>query len=145
MSTPSGRPARRSSEERNEQTRAELEPLAPGERPRPVTVAAIVALALAAANVVAALAAGEGVGVGLGFAAILLVSGLGMFAVRYWAVLIFEVMLGLQIVLLSLALLRAETVPVALAVVVLIGALGALFWKLVRPMARMQAPPRTDG
>lgn len=145
MSTPSSRPPRRSTEERNAQTRAELEPLAPGERPKPVLAGAVVALALAAANVIAALAAGEGLGLGLGFAGILVVAGLGMLAMRYWAVLLFEVMVGLQIVLLSLALLRAETVPVALAVVVLMAALGTLFWKLVRPMARMQTPARTDG
>jgi hypothetical protein len=137
------RPRRPSSEERDAALRAGLEPLAPGERPGAVTVAAIVALLLAAANVVAALlAGGQALGVTVGFTALLVISGLGMLAVRYWALLLFQIMLGLQIVLLSLALLRAETVLVALAVVVLIAALGTLFWKLVRAMARIQAPAR---
>ena len=47
------RSPRPTSEERNAAVRAELEPLAEGERPTAVTVAAIVAFLLAAANLIA--------------------------------------------------------------------------------------------
>ena len=96
-----------------------LEPLAPGERPRVVTIAAIVAFVFAIANVVATLTVDD------------LSSderqpdgrrdrhdrrssslaGVGMLARKYWAVLGFQCVLGLQIVVFSLALhARAEVV-----------------------------------
>ena len=48
-------------EQRNEEIRRRLEPLAPGERPGSVTIAAVVAFALGIANTVA-LALGETIG-----------------------------------------------------------------------------------
>ena len=79
---------RRSSEERNAEVRAELEPLAQGERPGAVTAAAIVATALAALVLAGYLAGarvgGRGtLGGAIALAAILLVAAWGMWRVRY--------------------------------------------------------------
>lgn len=134
---------------RDETIRRGLEPLAPGERPRIVTVAAIVSFAFAAANVVATLTV-DGLSTQQGdptlFAVIttsvLVLAGVGMLARRYWAVLGFEVVLGLQIVIFSLALTRVQKWWLAIALTIAIGLLGWLFWKLIRPMARLQMPDR---
>jgi hypothetical protein len=137
---------------RNEEIRAGLEPLAPGERPTSVTVAAVVALAMAVLNVAAALSGrsiagdeGDQTLLTVITTGILLVVGAGMWFRQYWAVLGFEIVLGLQIVAMSLALVFAANVPVALLLLVLCVALGTLFWKLVRAMARMQMPAEPRG
>ena len=127
--------------------RAELEPLRPGPRPRAVTVAAGVAALLVPANLLAAAAVDfEGSRGEVTFAALqsvlLLVAAVGMWRAKYWAVLGFQAMLALQILNLSLALLRVEKPLVGLGVTAVVGALGFLFWKLVRAMARIQMPER---
>ncbi len=134
---------------RDEQIRANLEPLEPGERPRIVTIAAIIAFAFAIANAAAALT-GNDISTASGdpsvatavTTALLLVAGFGMLARQYWAVLGFETILGLQIVFLSLYLIGVQSFWDAIFPLVAIGLLGWLFWKLVRPMARLQMPPR---
>jgi hypothetical protein len=134
---------------RDETVRQGLEPLAPGERPRVVTIAAIVAFAFAVANVVATLTV-DGLSTDQGdptlFAvvttSVLVLAGIGMLARRYWAVLGFEVILGLQIVVFSLALTRVQKWWLAIALTIAIGLLGWLFWKLIRAMARLQMPDR---
>jgi hypothetical protein len=137
---------------RNEEVRAGLEPLAPGERPTSVTVAAVVALAMAVLNVAAALSGrtiagdeGDQTLLTIITTGILVVVGAGMWFRQYWAVLGFEVVLGLQIVAMSLALVFAAKLLVALLLLVLCVALGTLFWKLVRAMARMQMPAERRG
>lgn len=137
---------------RDEAIRQGLEPLQPGERPRAVTIAAIVAFAFAAANVVATLTVdelssdeGDPAVFAIVTTSILVIAGIGMLARRYWAVLGFQVILGLQIVVFSLALLRVQKWWLAILMTIAIGLLGWLFWKLVRPMARLQMslnPPR---
>ena len=134
---------------RDELIRANLEPLAPGERPPIVTVAAIIAFGFAIANAAAALT-GNDISTASGdpsvatavTTALLLVAGFGMLARQYWAVLGFETILGLQIVFLSLYLIGVQSFWDAIFPVVAIGLLGWLFWKLVRPMARLQMPAR---
>jgi hypothetical protein len=124
-----------------------LEPLPEGERPGAVTVAAIVAFVMAIANVIAALV-GESLGANATSftvlsTAILLACGGGMwFGARYWAVLGFMVVLVFQILQLSVALVRVEKWWVALILVVVIGLLGWMFWKLIRALARIQMPER---
>jgi len=147
--SPSSPPAPSRTEARNAVVRAGLEPLAPGERPRAVTVAAGIALLMAAANVAAALAGGRLSGQNgdpvlftVITTALLVVAGVGMLAARAWAVLGFQVVLGLQITIFSLALLRVEKLWLGAALAVLIGLLGWLFWKLVRALARLQMPER---
>jgi len=134
---------------RDEAIRQGLEPLAPGERPGAVTIAAIVAFAFAVANVVATLTVGElssDNGDPTVFAivttSILVLAGVGMLARQYWAVLGFQVILGLQIVVFSLALLRVQKWWLGLLMTIAILLLGLLFWKLVRAMARLQMPDR---
>jgi hypothetical protein len=137
---------------RNEEIRAGLEPLAPGERPKSVTIAAVLALVMAALNVAAALSGRSIAGnegsqaiVTVFTTAILVVVGVGMFARQYWAVLGFEVVLGLQITAMSLALVFASNLRAAVLLLVLVVALGTLFWKLIRAMARLQMPPGRPG
>jgi len=138
---------RRSSEERNAEIRAQLQPLAEGERPGAVTVAAIVAAALAALVVVGYVAGarvgGRGTLAGaLGIAAVLLLAAWGMWRARYWAVLGFEALLAFQILIAALSLLVASNVWAALLCLAVIGFGGWLFWKLIRAMARIQMPER---
>ena len=65
-----------------------------------------------------------------------------MLARKYWAVLGFECILGLQIVVFSLAFTRVQKWWFGLGLLVAIGLLGWLFWKLIRAMARLQMPER---
>jgi hypothetical protein len=132
---------------RDEEIRASLEPLAPGERPRIVTIAAIVAFVFAISNAIAGLtgnditsSSGDPSVTTAVTTALLLVAGWGMLAGQYWAVLGFEMILGIQIVFFSLYLIGVETIWEAIIPLVAIGLLGWLFWKLVRPMARLQMP-----
>lgn len=133
---------------KDEAVRRGLEPLAPGERPGVVTVAAIIAFAFAFANVIATFAVkglttsqGNPTTVSYLTMAILVLAGVGMLARQYWAVLLFECILGLQIVVLSLAFTRVQKWWLAICMVIAIGLLGYLFWKLIRAMARLQMPP----
>jgi hypothetical protein len=128
--------------------RAGLEPLAEGERPRAVTVAAILAGVAAPLNLIAAFAVDFGgqprsaVTFAVLQTVVLLVAAVGMWRVRYWAVLGFQALLAIQILLLALALIKVERLWVALGVAALIGLLGLLFWTLVRALARIQMPER---
>ena len=134
---------------RDDEIRANLVPLAPGERPAVVTFAAIVAFVFAIANVATALT-GNDVSSATGdpslatavTTALLLVAGFGMLARQYWAVLGFETILGLQIVFFSLYLIGVQKWWHAIVPLIAIGLLGWLFWKLVGAMARLQMPRR---
>jgi hypothetical protein len=125
-----------------------LRPLAKGERPRAVTVAALLAGVAAPLNLIAAFAVDFGgqsrsaVTFAVLQTVILLVAALGMWRVRYWAVLGFQAVLAIQILLLALALTRVENLWVGLGVATLIALLGLLFWTLVRALARIQMPDR---
>ncbi|MBA3748093.1 MAG: hypothetical protein H0W96_11480 [Solirubrobacterales bacterium] len=134
---------------RDEEVRQGLEPLAPGERPGAVTFAACVAFAFAIANVIATLTGddlssdnGDPATFAIVTTSILVLAGVGMLARRYWAVLGFQVILGLQIVVFSLALLRVQKWWLGILMTIAIGLLGVLFWKLIRAMARLQMPDR---
>jgi hypothetical protein len=149
---PPGGPEPSQSELRNEAARAALEPLAPGERPLGLRVAIIVAAALALGNAIAYFAGATiggrhpGGGV-LTFTAVLGALAVGMALTRYWAVILFEALLTLIILLFSLFLVEADSVGgLALCLGVLVPS-GWLFWKLIRVMGRIQvtrhqpAPP----
>ncbi len=58
------------------------------------------------------------------------------------AVLGFEGLLAFQILVTSLALVVASTIPAAVLCLLSIGLGGWLFWKLVRVMGRIQAGVR---
>lgn len=133
---------------RDEQARAALEPLGPGERPGAVTVAAVVAGLLAVANV-ALFAAGVEVkdqktsagGVFL-FAALMAATAAGMWRARYWAVLGFQALLAITVVIAALSLTVASNLLGVLLPLAIALPGGLLFWKLVRAMARIQMPER---
>jgi hypothetical protein len=130
--------------------RAAPEPLGEGERPMALRVAVGVAALLAAGVIAGALTVHDlarhgGSLPGAVFLAGLLASlAVGMYRLRYWAVLGFEALLAFQIIVTSLALVVASTLAAAAACVVSVGLAGWLFWKLVRVMGRIQAGERLD-
>jgi hypothetical protein len=143
---PPERPARLRGEARNQAIRESLEPLAPGERPVPVTIAAIVAAGLAVANIALLVGGydvpgrGNPVAGGIVFAVLMVVAAVGLWKARYWAVLGFEALLAIALIVFALFLLRASTVLGALVAVAVLVLGGWLFFKLVRAMARIQMP-----
>lgn len=144
---PEPKPASRS-EARNEEARAKLVPLGKGERPAAVTVAAVVSVGLVVANLVLALAgykiqgkkpALPGV---LVFTLLLATMAFGLWRARYWAVLGFQALLGITMLLFAVRLPLAsnlQTVLISLAVLV---PATLLFWFLIKAMARIQMPER---
>jgi len=135
------------SELKDEAIRAGLVPLAPDEHPLALRVAIGVALFIALSNVVLVVAGYElkedGSGTAAGayiFAAVMLAAAWGMFKHRYWAVLGFQTVLAITVIIAGLSLLVASNLAaVALCLgVLLLG--GLLFWKLVRVLSRMKMP-----
>jgi uncharacterized membrane protein YccC len=139
------------SEARNAEVRAQLRPLAPGEQPLPLLIAIAISVVLGVGNLVA-YAAGQEIdgdrpaffGIAL-LSGLLLVAAVGMWQGRYWAVLGFQALLGITVVLASLALLVAGNLAAVLVSVAIAGLGGWLFWKLVRIMARLQMPRPGGG
>jgi hypothetical protein len=140
------------SEERNAAVRAELEPLADGERPGAVTVGAVVSAVLALIFTGSAIVAATGsveisgeepspVGIAL-FAAGLWAMTWGMWKARYWAVLGFQVLLLIVLVLVALGMVSIATIPQLIASLLLLGGSGTLFYFMIRAMARIQMPDR---
>jgi hypothetical protein len=136
------------SEAKNEAARRKLEPLAPGERPLAVTVGAILCGLIAVGNVIP-LALGTKVegakvqpsGVIL-LSGLMIVAGIGMWKVRYWAVLGLQALLAITVVIAGLSILFANNWA-AVALCLGFGLPGGfLFWKLVGAMARIQMPAR---
>jgi hypothetical protein len=140
-------------EERNEEIRRKLEPLEPGERPGVVTLGAVLAVVLAIANVVLTfsgtvdLSGGEDaeqkakISAAI-FSLVLLACAAGMWRAKYWAVLGFQALLAIQIIICAGALLVAPSWWSALVLLALTVLGGWLFWKLVRALARIQMPER---
>ena len=134
------------SRKRDEQARAALKPLRPGERPTAVTVGAIAAGVFAIANLVAGVVGydygseGNKLAGSLVSAAVLGVVAVGMWRARYWAVLGMQTLLGITIVAMCLALVQAVNAWAFILVSVLLLASGTLFWFLVKAMARIQMP-----
>ena len=146
------------SEARNQAVREQLEPLAEGERPTVVTVGAVISAAIAVSAVVGYLAGVEvrrfgsdGIQQGEGTAPLLSVvvaAGLmgtmayGMWRARYWAVLGFQVLLVIVLVAASLGLVQATSWTQAIGTTALIAAAGAMFYFMIKAMARIQMPDR---
>ena len=132
---------------RTEAARAALEPLAEGERPTAVTVGALVAGGLALAEIVS-FALGYSPGENERIIRSVLVVGLlgvmawGMWRGRYWAVLGMQTLLGITIVYASAAAMFAANLRAVVLVLAIIAPAGALFWFLVKAMARIQMPER---
>jgi hypothetical protein len=132
---------------REDELRAALTPLAPGERPGALVAATVLAGALGLANLIAYLAGAKlgGKAPGpevLAFSAVMAAAAVGMWRVRYWAVLGFQVLLAVSVIFFGLLLAIAANLEAVAVSVAVIGLDGWLFWKLVRVLGRMQAPPR---
>jgi hypothetical protein len=138
------------SRERDDAIRASLRPLAPGERPPAVTVAAVLATLIAVGNLLALVTGVADVRTsragGLAFCALMALAAVGLWRRRYWAVLGFEVLLGLAIMYAALALLVASNLAAVLSCLAVIAVCAPLFWLLIRAMARIQLTARgPDG
>jgi hypothetical protein len=133
-------------EARNAAVRAQLRPLAPGERPRALVAAVVVAAVLGLVNLVGYVAGLEFDGgrpspVGtVIFCAVMFGAALGMWRRNYWAVLAFEALLGLTVAAAGLAMLFASGLGGVVLCLAIVVAGGWLFWKLIRVMGRLQAP-----
>jgi hypothetical protein len=135
-------------EERNAAVRAGLEPLAPNERPLPIKIATLIAVLVGAGDLVDVIVGGSirvgrthaGVGGVILFSAMMLVCALGMWQLRYWAVLGFQAILGIVILLFSLLLIRASNLLGFVVGIVVVFGGGWLFYKLVRVLSRIQMP-----
>jgi hypothetical protein len=133
---------------RDAEARAQLVPLAPGERPWPIQVSAAVCALLALANLVLWLAGGKighkhpSVFEVFAFVVLMGVCGAGMWVLWFQAVLAFMVLLGIVIIYLALFLVEASNVLGVIYPVAIILASGFMFWKLVRVLARLQMPER---
>jgi hypothetical protein len=75
----------------------------------------------------------------LALSAVLLLAAAGMWMRRYWALLGFQVLLGITIAFAGLSLLVATNVAAVALCVAIVALGGTLFWKLVRVMGRVQA------
>jgi hypothetical protein len=136
-------------EQRNQEAREALQPLAEGERPTVVTIGAIVA-ALISLSIVAGYAAGVEVDGEqprlpqvIAPAVIMGVMAYGMWRARYWAVLGFQLML--VIVLFSAffgLVVGTSSVAQILGTLLLLAAAGSFFYFMVKAMARIQMPTR---
>ncbi len=136
-------------EERNQEAREALEPLAEGERPTVVTVGAIVA-ALVLLSIVVGYAAGVEVdgkrpelAQVLAPALIMGVMAWGMWHARYWAVLGFQLILVFLIFSAVFGLaVQANTLAQFAATIGLLAVAGTFFYFMVKAMARIQMPER---
>ncbi len=136
-------------EQRNQEAREALVPLADGERPRVVTIGAVIA-GLIALSVVVAYATGVEVdgekprfAQAAAPALIMGVMAWGMWRARYWAVLGFQLILVFLIFSAVFGLLiQASTVAQFAATLGLLIVSGTFFFFMVKAMARIQMPER---
>ena len=143
-----GRAGMSRSEQRNAALRATLTPLDPGERPWPIIVGAVLA-ALSGLVQLGLFLGGvrlktsglhAAAGQTIVFTVLMLVCAVGMWFLRYWAVLGFMALLAILVVLAAVALIKVSSVIGAVVALVIVGAGGFLFWKLVRVLSRIQMP-----
>ncbi len=140
------------SEQRNAAVRATLIPYAAGERPWSIKIAALIALIVGAGDLVDVIVGGRSsfggthtgvLGVVL-FSLLMIVCAAGMWRMRYWAVLGFQAMLAIVVLIFALLLVRASNLLGFVVPIVIIGAGGTLFFKLVRVLSRLQMPRYPD-
>ena len=128
--------------------RASLRPIAPGERPWVITVGAALAalnglvqliLYLAGVKLKVAGTRPQALPV-IAFAFLMFVCAAGMWRLRYWAVLGFQALLAIVILTFALLLVRASSILGVVVSLVVVGAGGFLFYRLVRILSRIQMP-----
>lgn len=149
MSDESGEPkSRPTSEERNAAVRATIRPLDAGERPGPLKVAVGVLVVLAVTNLLLMIPSdsvpGEAnpAGRSVALAAILLGLAAWIWSRAAGAVLIFEALLIVTMLYAFLGLMTAANASAVVASALVLGLSATLFWKLIRVLARIQAPPQ---
>lgn len=131
------------SEAKNAEVRATLTPLEPGERPLPLLIAIGVAIVLAAVNLVGTIISDDVPLVGtIIFCVVMGMAAYGLWNQRAWAVLGFLALLGIILAFATLSLLVASNLAAVAFCLALIAGTGTLFWKLIRVLGRIQAPPR---
>lgn len=135
-------------EQRNAAVRATLTPIEPGERPWSIRIAVLLALMVGVGNLIDVLLSGRitvgrshaGVGGVVLFSTMMVVCAVGMWKMRYWAVLGFQAILALVVLIFSLYLIRASNLLGFAFAAAVVGGGGLLFYKLVRTLSRIQMP-----
>lgn len=131
------------SEAKNAEVRATLAPLAPGEHPAPLLAAIALVVGLAVVNLVGFLVSDDVPAVGTAlFTLVMGMAAWGMWQQRAWAVLGMLALLGITIAVAVLSLLVASNLAAVALAVAVTALAGTLFWKLIRVLGRIQAPPQ---
>jgi hypothetical protein len=76
------------------------------------------------------------------FCALMIAAAVGMWRMRYWAVLGFQALLGIAVVFAAGSLIVASNLAAVALCLGILAIAGTLFWFLVRVMARIQLPTR---
>lgn len=133
-------------EARNAEIRARLRPLADDEHPTALKLAIGTCIVLALSNGALALSGYElqdenssYVGVVL-FEVILFLAAWGMYKHRYWAILGFQALLALTVLIAGLSVVVASNLWAVVLCLAVVGYGGYLFWAMIRVMARVQMP-----
>jgi uncharacterized membrane protein (DUF2068 family) len=136
------------SERKDAAVRATLTPLAPGERPWPLVVGALLAAISGSVQLVLFLVGVRLKTTGLKaeagqtivFTVLMFICALGMWQLRYWAVLGFMALLAILVLFAVGSLIKASTILGAVISIAIVGLGGYLFFKLVRVLSRLQMP-----
>jgi K+-sensing histidine kinase KdpD len=144
------KPPRKTAEEKNAAVRAQIEPLAPGERPRVLKVAAVYCALLPTANLTALALNSDTLDtqakvLSIIFAVILYAMAIGMWRAVYGALISFQGFLVLSMILGAFRLIFATGWLELVALILILGISGWLFWKLIRIMGRIQAASRISA
>ncbi len=143
---PAEAPPLSGSQRRDAEVRAALSPLAPGERPPAILVSTAVAAVLGLANLVSFAAglkidgkrpAAGGIVV---FSVLMLACAVGLWRLWYGAVLGFMALLAIIATVFALLLIEASNLLGLVVALLVVGASGYLFFKLVRVLSRIQMP-----
>ena len=147
---PDAPPPRLRGEARNEELRAQIVPLEPGERPRIITACAVLCAVVAIANVVLWGTGWDVRGTEVSTAGALIPAALfavlavGLWRVRLLAVAGMQTLLAITAIFASGALLvSSDLQAVVLSLLIVVGS-GVLFWPLVRVNARIGARDRVE-
>lgn len=133
-------------EAKNVEVRESLVHLAPGEYPLPLRLAIGTCIVLAISNLVFYLGGyeveggGNAIGGLILFEVVLIAAAVGMVKHRYWAVLGFQALLALTVLIAGLSVVVASNLWALVLCLAVIAYGGWLFWKMVRVMARIQMP-----
>jgi hypothetical protein len=136
------------SQRRDAEARANLKPLAPGERPMVIRISALLAAGLGLANFIAWIAgdkiggkhpAAGGIVI---FTALMGACAIGLWRMWYGAVLGWMALLAIIGTLFSLYLVEASNLLGFIVAPVIVIIAGYLFFKLVRVLSRLQMPQR---